>query len=132
MNAKLIAPCGINCSVCLGYLREKNRCPGCRETGGNKPEYCNKCIIRNCQILREKGMKYCSDRCEKYPCKRLKGLDKRYRTGYAASPLENLENVKKYGIRRFIREEKTRWKCKKCEATLCVHRDFCLKCGEKR
>jgi hypothetical protein len=26
----LIAPCGMNCGVCMAYLREKNKCPGCR------------------------------------------------------------------------------------------------------
>ena len=25
----LIAPCGMNCILCWGYIREKNRCPGC-------------------------------------------------------------------------------------------------------
>ena len=26
---KLIAPCGMNCRLCWGYVREKNSCPGC-------------------------------------------------------------------------------------------------------
>lgn len=29
INRNLIAPCGMNCGVCIAYLREKNRCQGC-------------------------------------------------------------------------------------------------------
>ena len=32
----LIAPCGMNCNICMAYLREKNKCPGCREIDINK------------------------------------------------------------------------------------------------
>jgi uncharacterized radical SAM superfamily Fe-S cluster-containing enzyme len=42
-NISLIAPCGMNCSICSAYLREKNKCPGCRLMN---IEYCKKCIIR--------------------------------------------------------------------------------------
>ena len=48
------------------------------------------------------------------------------------SMLENLENIKKSGIREFIKNEQERWKCSKCGELLCVHRGLCLKCGEKR
>ncbi len=30
MDVSLIAPCGMNCGICLAYLRTKNVCPGCR------------------------------------------------------------------------------------------------------
>ena len=132
MKNNLIAPCGMNCGICLGYLREKNKCPGCRDRDENKPGYRVKCIIKNCPVLKENKMKFCSDKCDKYPCKRLKNLDKRYRTKYGMSMIENLENIKKFGIRNFVNSEKTRWKCKKCGSIICVHRNFCLKCGEKR
>lgn len=130
MNSKLIAPCGMNCGICLGYLRSKNKCPGCRELDEAKPGYCRKCIIVNCNILKNKGMRFCSNKCEEYPCKRLKNLDKRYRTKYGMSMLENLENIREFGIRKFVKDEQERWKCKKCGKTLCVHRDKCLNCGE--
>ena len=117
MNPKLIAPCGMNCAICLGYLREKNKCPGCKEMSENKPFYCRKCIIANCEILKKNKWKYCSDKCEKFPCKRLKSL---------------LKNIKKLGVRQFVKNEKVRWTCKKCESILCVHRDVCQECGEKR
>lgn len=48
------------------------------------------------------------------------------------SMIENLENIQESGIRKFIKNEKVRWKCKKCGNVLCVHRNFCLKCGYNR
>jgi len=77
-------------------------------------------------------MLFCSDKCEKFPCARLKNLDKRYRTKYKMSMLENLENIKKFEIKKFVKFEQKRWKCPKCGELLCVHRDSCLNCGEKR
>jgi hypothetical protein len=118
----------MNCGICIGFLREKNKCLGCREMSENKPEYCRKCIIMNCEILKKKKEKFCSPKCEKYPCLRLKNLDKRYKTKYKMSMLENLENIKKLGIRKFVKNEQERWKCKKCGETLSVHRNTCLKC----
>jgi hypothetical protein len=109
MKTKLIAPCGMNCNLCSGYLRDKNKCPGCREDSDSKSDYRARCIIKNCDHLKENNWKYCTSKCQKYPCARLKGLDKRYRTKYGMSMIENLENIKNNGIRRFINDEKKRW-----------------------
>lgn len=132
MEPLLIATCGMNCGVCIGRLREKNKCPGCREFDAYKSSYGRKCIIRSCQILKINNWKFCSDKCEKYPCLRLKNLDKRYRTKYGMSMIENLENIKTAGIEKFVESEQSRWKCPKCGELLCVHRVSCLKCNEIR
>lgn len=132
MKVELIAPCGMDCAICLGHLREKNRCPGCRKMDEGWSNSRVRCTIRNCSVLREKKMKYCSDSCYNYPCKRLRSLDKRYRTKYGMSMIENLENIKKSGIRDFVRNEKTRWRCSRCGRVICVHRDSCLGCGARR
>lgn len=132
LTSKLIAPCGMNCGICMGYLREKNRCAGCRGNNTNKPNACIKCIIVNCDNLKKTRLKFCSDKCDKYPCKRLKDLDKRYRTKYNMSMIENLGNIKTFGIRKFVKNEKARWACPKCGGVICVHRGYCYSCGEKR
>ena len=129
MKSSLIAPCGMNCAICLGYLRDKNKCFGCREMSEGKPDQCRKCIIVHCKILKENKMLFCSDRCEKYSCKRLKDLDKRYKIKYGMSMIENLQFIKENGIRKFIKKEKEKWTCKKCGEAICVHRGYCLKCG---
>ncbi|MCP4705971.1 MAG: DUF3795 domain-containing protein [candidate division Zixibacteria bacterium] len=131
MKSSLIAPCGINCGTCYAYLRDKNKCPGCRSININSA-YCKKCIIRNCDILKKKKIKYCSEKCEKYPCKRLKNLDKRYSTKYMMSLIENLENIKNLGIRKYISNEKIKWNCSQCNGVICVHKNYCFECGAKR
>lgn len=123
----LIAPCGMNCGICLGYLREKNRCEGCRFYCEGKPEYCKKCIIINCALLSQTESKFCYD-CPKYPCRRLKQLDQRYKTKYHMSMIENLETIKKIGLDNFVENENKRWICPSCGAVRSVHRDFCLYC----
>ena len=130
ITSKLIAPCGMNCGICLGFLREKNTCPGCRNMK-NDLNYCRKCIIRNCERLKKTKSKFCFE-CEVYPCRRLKQLDKRYRTKYGMSMLENLDNIKKGGIRKFVKNENKRWACSKCGGTICVHRGYCFNCKAKR
>lgn len=131
MKSTLIAPCGMNCGICLGYLRNENKCLGCREMCKSKPDSCRKCTIVHCKILEKNKMLFCSEKCPKFPCTRLKNLDKRYRIKYKMSMLENLGNIKKIGIKKFIKLEKEKWKCSSCGQVLCVHRNFCLKCGNK-
>ena len=48
------------------------------------------------------------------------------------SMLENLAKIKKLGVRKLMKLEQKKWKCPKCGKTICVHRPFCLFCGEKR
>lgn len=127
MKQSLIAPCGINCAVCLGYMRDKNKCDGCFTDSPDKPHHCHICTIKSCEWLAKGKTKYCSG-CEKFPCKRIKELDKRYKMKYGISPLENLADIKKEGIRKFTASEKTKWVCPQCGHTLCVHRERCTVC----
>jgi hypothetical protein len=123
----LIAPCGMNCGLCLAYLRDKNRCEGCRSYSTNKPKYCARCLILNCELLAQSDSKFCYE-CQKFPCPRLKQLDKRYRTKYRMSMIENLNTIQASGLEYFLDTENKRWKCPTCGSTICVHRKFCLTC----
>ncbi|MGE5432812.1 MAG: DUF3795 domain-containing protein [Syntrophomonadaceae bacterium] len=125
----LIAPCGINCGVCRGHLRAKNKCPGCRATDNCKPKTRLACKIKTCSVFTEGKAKYCFE-CEDFPCRSLKQLDKRYRTKYHMSVTENLMAINTSGIRKFLQEEKTRWTCKECGGTICVHTGICSSCGK--
>jgi hypothetical protein len=127
----LIAACGMNCGVCIGYLREKKPCEGCFERDSkNKPKQCRSCSIVNCELLAKTESGFCFD-CEIYPCARLKRLDKRYRTNYGMSMIENLEYIKNHGLEKFLVNEEIRWACKECGFGISVHRDFCLNCNDK-
>ncbi len=132
LNAtSLIAPCGINCGVCRAYLREKNKCPGCRGLNVDKPITRARCEIKICKVFKNKKAKFCFQ-CDVFPCDRLKHLDKRYRTKYNMSTIENLGNIEKSGIRKFLLNEKTRWICSNCGGTICVHKGFCWNCGKRK
>lgn len=125
----LIAPCGINCGTCLGFLRDKNRCNGCRIPADPKPKHCEQCSILNCIHLAETTSGFCYD-CVKYPCRRMKQLDKRYRNSYNMSLLDNLNRLKELGIRNYIDQENQKWRCPSCGGTICVHRGVCLSCSK--
>ena len=121
----------MNCGICIAYLREKNKCPGCRVIDANKKVTRLNCKIKNCPTFKNGKSKFCFS-CEKFPCERLKHLDKRYRTKYCMSMIENLENIKKLGIKKFLEKEKTRWVCQKCGGTICIHKEYCLRCGKNK
>ncbi|MCP4727814.1 MAG: DUF3795 domain-containing protein [bacterium] len=129
IKTKLIAPCGINCRVCRAYLRERNHCPGCRESDEDRPPSKVVCGIRTCEELKNNNLKYCYE-CDEFPCEDIKHLDKRYRTRYDLSVIENLENIKEQGIRAFIRSEKVRWTCAACSSVICMHTGSCHICGK--
>jgi hypothetical protein len=120
MKSNLIAACGMNCNLCIAHLRDGRKCPGCRGSDENKSNSCMRCAVKNCEILNGRNWIYCSDKCPEYPCARLNRLDKRYKTKYGMSMLENLENIRDKGIREFIRQEEKRWI--KGDRIFCVHK----------
>ncbi len=129
MNNPIIAPCGVICNICLGFQREKNRCVGCNNTG-NKPYHCTVCSIKTCPEKKGDETLLCYD-CTKFPCRRIKDLDKRYTMKYGESPIQNLNQIKEIGLAQFIDSEMVKWKCSNCGQLLCVHRADCLICGNK-
>ena len=122
----LIAPCGMNCGLCMAYLRTKNHCPGCRAAHNSRYKSIQHCIIRNCTKL---DSDFCMD-CDGFPCARMKNLDKRYRTKYHMSMSANLNLIKDKGIQHFLSEESEKWTCPECGGTINVHRDVCSACGK--
>ena len=126
MKINLIAPCGMNCGLCYAYQREKNKCSGCR-CDFNLPNSCQRCSIKNCDFLKENKSTYCYD-CEKFPCLRLKQLDKRYKTKYHMSMIDNLNQIKEKGINYFLIKEEKKWKCSNCGYIIYVHHNLSKKC----
>lgn len=130
MTEELIAPCGMNCELCIAYQFEKkdlNRygfhrtyCSGCIPRGENCTHMGNKCELLGKGIVR-----FCFD-CDDYPCKMLKSLDKRYRTKYHMSMIENLEHIRTKGMEDFLKKENAKWTCEVCKDTICCHNGLCL------
>jgi hypothetical protein len=128
-DKSLIAPCGMNCGTCIGYLREKNKCFGCRIPLTSKLKTRQLCKIKNCSFLEETNSKFCYD-CELFPCQRIKNLDKRYRKKYNTSFIENLRMIKEKGMDNFLVFEIKRRTCPNCGSILSVHRNNCINCGK--
>ena len=118
----LIAPCGMDCAICMAYLREKNHCGGCYAPD----RLCNiNCTISSCGNVKDR---YRHD-CGGFPCRRLKQLDKRYRTKYHMSMIENLDSIKANGMEDFLEKQEAKWRCPTCEGTVCCHNGLCLDCN---
>ena len=127
MRAERIAPCGMNCRLCIGFIREKKPCAGCNGDDTNKPYHCVVCKIKNCEGIQTVPSGLC-DACEK-KCRRLKDLDKRYKMKYHMSMLENLAYIKENGMPAFLKREEERWTCPACSGIVSVHRNECPACG---
>ena len=124
----LIAPCGMNCALCLAFQRPKQKCPGCWGDDMNKSKSCQSCIIRNCTTIQNNSSHFCYE-CEKMPCRRLKQLDTRYRSKYGMSMIANLTGIRDQGMDAFLGQQVDKYACKTCRGLLCVHRSRCLTCN---
>lgn len=127
-NSSMIAPCGINCGTCMAFLRDKNKCLGCRVDFASKRKTCKQCRIKNCELLVKNSLEFCCE-CETFPCDMIKHIDKRYRTKYRTSLIQNLVTIRETGISAFLELESEKWTCPNCGSTLSVHRDNCPKCS---
>ena len=120
-EVSLVAPCGMNCRICMAYLRGANKCPGSRGTDANKLITRARCKIKRCKGFQKGRTEYCF-RGKDFPCDILRHLDKRYRTKYEMSMIDNLRNIKDFSIREFLKNEGLRWTCSQCAGTICVQK----------
>lgn len=132
MSQELIAPCGMNCSLCIAFQAQKydldkqgfkrKYCPGCLPRGKNCMH-----MKESCAIIGKGQVRFCYE-CVDFPCKRLKALDKRYRTKYHMSMIDNLRSISKKGMKAFLAGEEARWRCSTCGEGICCHNGLCLHC----
>jgi len=125
----LIAACGMNCRICIGYFgytvsgkKRKMKCIGC------KPRDKSCAFLKKyCKKLTKKEINYCYE-CSKFPCTHLKNLDKLYRKRYNMSMIENLEYIRDKGMDQFLRQQQKKYQCSKCGGVICVHNGICYSC----
>lgn len=117
----LIAPCVMNCAICMAFLRKRNKCVGCNVEYHEKANHCLVCKIKNCSE-RPEGSRFC------FECTRLKQLDKRYRIKYSMSMIEYLNAIRDFGLDRFMEIENTRRVCPEWGNSICIHNRKCFKC----
>jgi hypothetical protein len=133
MAEDLVAPCGMNCGLCVSYLARKNDL----NKQGFRKRYCAGCLPRgkNCTFMKHqcdllgKGLvRFCYE-CKDFPCGRLKSLDQRYRSKYHMSMIDNLDFIRTHGIGPFLDNEATKWRCPECGGVICCHNGLCLNCS---
>jgi len=135
-SEELIAPCGMNCGICKAYLAysrdpAKKRsdtvhCMGCRP----RNKFCFY-VRRHCAKITTGKIKFCFE-CEGFPCDKIKTLDKRYRTRYGMSMVENLREIKEKGVGKFLKKQREKYKCPECGDVVSVHNGMCYMCGFTR
>jgi hypothetical protein len=108
-----IAVCGLDCGLCPRYYTNGiSRCPGCYGLGFSDKH--PPCFFITCAV-KKKNFEVCAE-CPEFPCPRFKS-DKEYRqlkenSSYPSykKVLPNLNFIKKYGIKKFIGQQKRRIK----------------------
>lgn len=134
-SPELVAPCGMNCSICKAYLalsrnvpRKKGavtHCAGCRVRDKNCAF-----IKRDCEKIRKKQILFCYQ-CPDMPCERLTKLDTYYRSRYSMSMIENQKLMKEKGMTAFLKDQIEKYQCPKCGDVVSVHDSKCYACGYK-
>ncbi len=131
-HADLVAPCGINCGICMRYLATKTgtaqktgkpQCIGCRP----RKKVCA-FIKGNCKWLKEEKIRFCFE-CPTFPCAKLERLNMRYMSRYNTSLIGNLLQIKQEGLERFLEKEAEKHKCPICGGTVSIHDRKCYGCG---
>lgn len=129
---QLIAPCGMNCALCSGYLAFKNDL----KSKGINHHYCKGCraenkqcagIKKRCEKLNKDEIEFCFV-CNDYPCSNINRIDVRYKKFYRMSEIENLNFIKIFGVKKFIKQQEKTWKCKNCGELICCHNGICYSC----
>jgi hypothetical protein len=99
--------------------------------------YCSGCRSRNkicaflkkqCGKLLDRDITYCYA-CNRFPCKNLSHIDKRYRQYYRMSMIENLNLIEKEGIENLLAKEEQKWQCPECGGVISCHNGLCFSCG---
>ena len=132
---ELIAPCGINCALCGGYLALRYNV----KSKGIRMPYCKGCrprdkecsfLKKRCELLLDNKVRFCYE-CKDFPCGNLIKLDDndKPKTGFRVSMIENLEFIKSNGITKFLNREQEKWKCPECGQVICCHNGVCFNCG---
>ncbi len=133
-SAELIAPCGMNCTLCSAYLantiatppgsRKMTTCSGCRPRG-------KRCafIKRDCEQLSNGVINSCHE-CLSFPCEKLRKLDASYRRKYSYSMIDTLQMIKDRGLKATLEVQMERHKCPRCGGVICIHNGKCYHCDE--
>jgi len=108
-----IGVCGLDCGLCPRYYTVgTSRCPGCAG-----PDFSNKhpsCSFITC-CVKKKNLEVCAE-CSEFPCSKFKSEEEYQQLKQSSSYppykkiISNLNFIKEYGIKKFIKQQKKRIK----------------------
>jgi len=136
IDPQLIAPCGMNCAICSGYLAYKNQprfkgmmahCRGCRPRN-KQCAFVKKRCADNLKLLHGE-VNFCFE-CDCFPCEALKRLDAKYRRDFGMSMIDNLVEIRENGLEKFIEKQHQKYVCKRCGELMSVHNGKRFNCDE--
>lgn len=133
MKAHMIAPCGLNCTLCGRHLHDNPPCPGCSGPDELKPDCCRvRCAIVRCAFRKDIPGGFC-DGCGNYPCQDIMEKEIRYTSAYPMieAPMANLAFIRQNGMEAFLEQEEKRWTCPSCGGVICIHDGMCARCKAK-
>ena len=131
-SKNMIAPCGLDCSLCRHAHDPVQPCGGCLGPEGQKYEYCNTwCDVMKCEKYKRYRYRFC-DECPDYPCEAIWEKENRYQEKYALkeSPIQNLKEIREVGMQTFLQRQKQRFACPVCGDIISVHTGKCRSCGK--
>ncbi len=123
----------MNCAICSRYLAAKHDV----KHAGIRIPYCSGCrpqdkkcafLKKRCSLLLNGKVTSCHE-CREFPCEKLLHIDKRYQTFFHMSMIDNLKYIKENGVKRFLNNEKAKWRCPECGDIICCHNGICFNCG---
>lgn len=129
----MIAPCGLDCSLCQQAHSREAPCPGCLGSDEDKPDFCSaQCAIIHCGTRKARSYRFC-DECPEFPCEAARERENRYMSQYVLreSPFGNLREIRQNGMDAFLRRQKERWSCGQCGGVVSVHTGLCRDCGKQ-
>jgi catechol 2,3-dioxygenase-like lactoylglutathione lyase family enzyme len=129
-SEKLIAACGMNCRICIGYFgytmngkKRKMKCIGCTP----RDKSCA-FLKKYCKKLTKKEVNYCYE-CDDFPCVHLKKIDSLYQNRYNMSMIKNLKYIRDKGMNSFLKQQEKTYRCPNCGGVICVHNRICYSCN---
>lgn len=131
--------CGLYCGACevlqanrddnLAAVARKWRmkaaditCHGCKSAVLSV--YCRDCGIKRC--AQGRGVATCRA-CGRYPCRRIRAFDGDGCAHHAAV-MRNLAAIDRIGIKRWLRQQDRRWRCRSCGRRFTWYTKKCRGC----
>ncbi|WP_230869469.1 DUF3795 domain-containing protein [Iocasia frigidifontis] len=132
--------CGLYCGSCEIFLvnqrdlveetakkwktnSEDLYCNGCKKDTNSV--FCKDCQIKLCSESKE--LDYCFQ-CEDFPCADLIKF-KNDENPHHSIVLHNLNNIKKIGTKKWLKEQEKRWSCPECGEKYSWYDEKCSNCN---